>query len=132
MILGFKQKFKDGTPTNFESKILTGEKIHSLREGDRWRAGKSIQMAFGVRTKKYRQFNINNPELQTCISRQRIFMTHTYEIEITIGYKYLMPHEIDLLIKNDGLTRQQFIDWFFPNKKDEWIGEIIHWTNFRY
>ena len=46
MILGFKQLFEDKTPTYFKEKICAGEKIHSLREGHRWRQGMGIQMAY--------------------------------------------------------------------------------------
>lgn len=156
MILGFKQKFADGTPTNFKSKIANGTmlnptvtnfwchlpkdfayKIHTLREDpfNRWKAGKSIQMAYGVRTKQYEQFNKGIEELEKCVSTQRVFMTYqgwVGSLEITVGNKYLMPEEIDLLIKNDGLTHKEFMNWFFPKGVEEWGGKIIHWTNFRY
>ena len=59
-------------------------------------------------------------------------MTYTDCLEITIGNKYLEPLQIYLLIKNDGLTREQFLAWFFPKKVDEWSGKIIHWTDFKY
>jgi hypothetical protein len=159
MILGFKQNFKDGSPTWFAAKILKGSKcdlyndykrivkafdelpfsppcpkIHSLREGKRWKPGMSIQMAYGVRSRNYYQFNSGATDLTTCKSTQDIFMTYDgYALEITVAHSiYMMPHQIDLLIKNDGLTREQFLGWFFPNKKDEWSGQIIHWTDFKY
>ena len=142
MILGFKQKFPDGTPTHFEEKIYAGvapelykefePKIHSMREGERWRAGMDIQMAYGVRTKNYRQFNKGVSQLEKCKETQDVFMTLTWVLEVTIDDRYLMPTEIEQLIKNDGLTRKQFIYWFFPDGKKEWSGQIIHWTDFRY
>lgn len=44
MILSFKQQFPWGTPTNFESKILSGIKKHSIREDKhrRWKAGRKM------------------------------------------------------------------------------------------
>lgn len=132
MILGFKEYFKDGTPTNFESKILRGEKIHSMREGRRWRPGNSIQMAYGVRTKQYRQFNADCQELQFCISVQKVFMTLSHALEVSVDNNYLSTLQIISLIQNDGLTREQFLNWFFPGNKDEWSGQIIHWTDFKY
>lgn len=131
MILGFKKHFADKTETLLAEKILSGEKIHSLREGDRWEEGNSIQMAYGVRTKNYNQFNANRVDLQNCKSTQEVFMTCNYDLEITVDDKYLLPIQIDLLIKNDGLTRSQFINWFFKNS-DCWKGQIIHWTDFKY
>jgi len=58
MILGFKTKTKDGRYTNFVEKIEKGEKIHTIREDklNRWRAGRIIHAAVGVRTNEYRQF----------------------------------------------------------------------------
>ncbi len=136
MILGFKQKFPDGTATNFKEKIWQGEKIHSLRESDRFRAGMSIQMAYGVRTKHYQQFNKGIESLSKCISRQRIFITYNgWALEATVGdNKYLAGYDMQQLIKNDGLTEMEFINWFFPDYKvkDEWSGFIIHWTDFKY
>ncbi len=145
MTLGFKTKFADGEPTLFEEKILAGvnrfvpnyaldPKIHSLREdpNNRWKAGKNIQMATGVRTKNYRQFNKDIPELATCKSTQRIFMTYDWCLEITVGGRELDTAEIAQLIKNDGVSYDQFINWFFPKDIDEWSGKIIHWTDFKY
>ena len=143
MILGFKQYFPDGTPTHFEEKIYASvapelykdyePKIHSMRTGDRWRAGMDIHMAYGVRTKQYRQFNKGVSGIEKCKGIQRVFMTYDWQLEVTIGNRELLaPEEIEMLIKNDGLTREQFINWFFPEDKDEWSGQIIHWTDFRY
>ncbi len=51
MILAFKPIFVD--------KINKGIKIHTFREDskDRWHPSREIQMATGVRTKNYNQFN---------------------------------------------------------------------------
>lgn len=135
MILGFKQQFADGTPTDFERKILTGEKIHSIRAGERWYAGMSIQMAFGVRTKNYRQFNKGIDNLSTALHVQKVFMTYAGHglPDIVIGMlNYLTPAETLKLIANDGLTKEQFIAWFFPGGKGNLKGQVIHWTDFKY
>ena len=132
MILGFKQQFQDKTPTNFREKILSGEKIHSIRAGDRWRLGMSIQMAYGVRTINYDQFNaIGWPELERCKNVQRIQIAFMYGfLEVRIdGENWDNVH---FLMINDGLTRNQFIDWFFPKGVHEFSGQIIHWTDFKY
>ena len=145
MILGFKTHLQDGMPTFFEQKIKLGigipqlwgidiPKIHSLREDvhDRWQAGNSIQMAYDVRTKNYRQFNNDIPELSTCKSTQEIFMTYNWCVEISVDDRYLHRKEIEQLIDNDGLTERQFVDWFFPKGKTKFSGKIIHWTDFKY
>jgi len=134
MILGFKQQFPDGTPTDFERKILDFEKIHSIRNGFRWRPGMSIQMAFGVRTKNYRQFNAGQFQPQKCLFVQKIYME--YEgfkwPKMWIAGKQLSQKTVKQLIKNDGLTKKQFIDWFFPGTIAKFHGQIIHWTDFKY
>ena len=143
MILGFKQKFKDGEPTNFREKILAGidkeysncytPKIHSIRKGYRWDAGRIVQMAYGVRTTNYQQFNVGIKPLQKCISTQFIGMTFNQgHLVITVDTKFLFPSEIEKLIQNDGLTTDQFMKFFFINNGNEWHGQIVHWTNFKY
>lgn len=133
MILGFKQHFTDKSPTLFKEQILSGKKIHSMREGDRWEAGMSIQMAYGVRTKLYEQFNRGIDHLSTCLSVQEVFMTFDrHTLEITVEDTYLYYNDKELLIANDGLTYERFINWFFPKGRYEWSGQIIHWTNFKY
>lgn len=144
MILGFKQLFEDRTPTFFEEKILSGVglmplhelagnmKIHSMREGCRWNSGMPIQMAYGVRTKHYRQFNKGIERLSTCISTQNVFMTLGHVLEIVVDDRELMRSEVNMLILNDGLTYEEFIKWFFPKTAFMWKGQIIHWTYFKY
>ena len=132
MILGFKQQFQDKTPTNFREKILSGEKIHTIRAGTRWRAGMPIQMAYGVRTKNYDQFNVGRSKFERCTSAQPIFMTFDWILKISIGARYLGPKEMELLITNDGVTISQFTNWFFPQGRFKFSGQIIHWTDFKY
>jgi hypothetical protein len=141
MILGFKKQFANGTPTNFLQKIHGcvihngyKRKIHSLRKGNRWHAGHTIQMAYGVRTPHYQCFNASKKFscIQHCINTQEVFMTYRSHLEITVDGRHLMPYEIDALIQNDGLTRDEFINWFFPGATHEWSGQIIHWTDFKY
>lgn len=135
MLLGFKQQFPNGSPTHFVEKILDGTKKHTIRKGHRWRAGMSIQMATGVRTKKYYQFNINRPDLQKCISEQRIIIINTNgNINILVGDDtYLLETSKFDLIKNDGFFNvKQFKEWFFPNGDGVFEGQIIHWTNLKY
>jgi len=133
MILGFKTKFQDGTLTDFEKKILSGQKIHTFREGERWKKGNSIQMATGVRTKYYNQFNKDRSDLGKCISVQDTYMTLNYgELDVLIDDVQLPPFKHESLFRNDGLTKDQFIKWFFPFGDDLWCGQIIHWTNFKY
>jgi len=136
MVLGFKQKFPWGEPTYFREKILAGvgygpivslPKIHTIRAGNRWRAGDKIHMAYGVRTKNYEQFNKGIPELAFVKSVQKIEMWWDRSLYILIDGKYF--EDMETLSINDGFNDvMDFQKWF--NKK--FTGQIIHWTNFRY
>ena len=144
MVLGFKQKFADGTDTHFLEKILSisglypyelfpRPKIHTFRTGERWKPGMSIQMAYGVRTQHYAQFNKGISALGTCISTQKVSMTTFWGcIRCFIDGRELPYTEIGELAQNDGLTLEQFRNWFFPDGNYEWSGQIIHWTGFKY
>lgn len=167
MIAGFKTKFEDGTPTFFlpaiyKSLMFLGQehlmnkpfeydemlkvkdiphcKIHTIRAGNRWRAGMTMHMATGVRTKNYNCF----AEL-VCKSVQDISI---------VFYNSPRPYITNVIIDNvihtfgisesiarmDGLSYNRFIDWFFSasqpfgenNEFKRFEGQIIHWTNFKY
>lgn len=136
MILNFSTHFPDKRPTHFRAKIISyvtnpngGQwKIHTIRKGARWRAGMSIQMCTGARTKNYHQFNKLAPELQTCISVQYIGINPA---EKTICVDGKMLNEVDIynLARNDGFdSLDDFWSWF----KADFYGQIVHWTDKRY
>jgi hypothetical protein len=128
MILPFKPQFV--------KPILKGIKIHTIREDqlNRWHAGRSIQMATGVRTKHYNQFNANKPKLQKCISTQQIVIKyHSFHKisgpSVKVDGKSLTALQIHELAVADGFDNiDQFFDWF----NTDFTGKIIHWTNKRY
>ena len=163
MILGFKTKFPWGEPTFFWQKIIASvpvdperphsspgnmfssyvPKIHTIRVGNRWKAGQWLHMATGVRTKQYDQFNKGIPELAKCRATQRFDLTfrnrdvvalyidkklkycknrdHVYECE---------PGWLDQFAKNDGFNdAEQFFRWFTKSIRN---GQIIHWTDKKY
>lgn len=152
MILGFKQKFKNGKLTNFQNKIMAAApyfgkdidpeylkklflsesdgnaniKIHTMRKTRRYEH-KMLQLATGVRTRQYHCF------LETrCRSEQEVHLhQHDAIIEVVVDGRALGTKEIFALIENDGLTVSEFIDWFFADG-DSWSGYIIHFTNFKY
>lgn len=153
MILGFKEFFdKEKTkPTYFREKICVGAgytsnkydrgpglvyfvdhpKIHTIREGSRWKAGDLMHMAYGVRTKDYRQFNKDIPELQVVKSVQRIEIKPVWEFAMVYidGIYISEDNQLDRLVINDGFASQhEFFSWF--NK--DFSGQIIHFTNFKY
>lgn len=123
MVLGFYPQFVP--------KILAGTKIHSIREDahDRWHAGRSIQMATGVRTLDYNCFAVHQ-----CISTQKITIT----TKSCMGYRgpcikidgmrlsALQMHDLAVADGFDNVL--QFFDWF----NTDFTGKIIHWTSLNY
>lgn len=166
MILGFKTQIK-GKPTHFVEKILALKieaykklytpKIHTIRNGNRWAKGKTIQMATGVRTKNYCQFNKNIDGLDVCKNVQSIkilrvddlpkslYNNSVYVIDIYckslketfqmafkvhVGVRFLNVEEIIKLAVNDGFTNpEEMFNWF---DNQNFAGQLIHWTDFTY
>lgn len=139
MNLGFKIKFPWGALTNFEQKILSGEKNHSIREDPkrRWKVGIKIHMATGIRTKNYRCFC----DKFVCKSIQEIRIFYgpfTDEVTVLIdgkefyhrvGIYVVKSKDMIKLAKNDGFDCVgDFFKWF--NK--DFSGVIIHWTDLKY
>jgi hypothetical protein len=123
MILGFKPQFKQP--------ILDGTKKHTIREDkhNRWHAGITMQMATGVRTKKYNCFQEN-----TCKSVQRIDIIRTSdylnETIVKVDGRVLSEKETQSLAWNDGFVNLiDFWLWFSDGLEN---GKIIHWTDFYY
>lgn len=136
MILGFKDQFVEP--------ILNGTKIHTIRTDPhcRWKAGRKIHGATGVRTKQYNQFFESE-----CTSVQKIAIRRSFKKAICEGhikYKYsellviiydldglflASKDQIELLAKNDGFNSvEAFFEWF----DEPFVGKIIHWTDFKY
>lgn len=127
MILGFKKKVGD-KPTNFKEKILSFSKKHTIREDkhDRWKQGRMIQFAYGVRTKQFEKFAempcLGIQKIRIVISGFAPVFNQIYvDGKEIVGYKLLNE-----FAKNDGFDSiEDFFKWF--NKDFE--GKIIHWTN---
>lgn len=122
MILPFKYQFKQP--------ILDGVKIHSIRadKHSRWKKGRIIHMATGVRTKKYNCF-----AEKKCTGTQQIkidtsaYYMNDYFVEVD-GRKLTLA-ETQKLAWNDGFDNLiYFYQWFNENYE----GKIIHWTDYRY
>ena len=127
MTLGFSE-FIDNVPTYFEEKIKAGTKIHSIRKGNRWKAGDKIHMVYGSRTKQRRQFR-----LDTVVSVQDIIIDFDNGgIWIDGVQEYdLEPLTNKRLAINDGFAHLVYFVRFFK-KAGRFEGQIIHWTDKRY
>lgn len=122
MVIGYKQRFV--------KPILDKTKKHTLREDphDRWKTGKRMHMATGVRTKKYNQFYED-----TCKSTQKVEIIRTSdylnETIVKVDGRKLDEAEVQQLAWNDGFENLvDFWMWF----ADGFNGKIIHWTELKY
>lgn len=133
MILGFNEQFLEA--------IITGKKVHTIREDkhNRWAAGIEIQFATGVRTKHYNQFRAG-----LCTGVQDIEIKYTDMRGAVVIYidgkhfgtwhrfmpeKSVNPEKILQLAVNDGFEDvKEFLNWFQRDFK----GVVVHWTDLKY
>ena len=137
MILGFKPQFKQP--------ILDGTKIHTIRVDShkRWKAGRKIHYATGVRTKDYKQFKegwcvrIQDFEVIYTLVSSPSELSHTnieydgawFAVIIKVDGMLLgLTASMELAINDGFYTYKEFLAWF--NK--DLNGRIIHWTDYRY
>lgn len=137
MVLGFKKTF-NGKPTNFKERIISGHKIHTIRNGSRWKLHAIIHMAYGVRTKQYDCFRISwvkaiqriditykGPDHAIIYIDQKLFYSKNYKQE------YNRPG-FEQLVRNDGFPNvEAFWSWFGTEPIRN--GQLIIWKeNFTY
>jgi hypothetical protein len=134
MVLGFKEQFVD--------RILNGSKIHTIREDSksRWKQSMVIQMATGVRTKKYNKFTE-----QICISTQkfqiiwnipfgeeykgRLFKVFIDDRCMNNNFWHSNESMLEVIARHDGFDSvNDFLDWF----SEDFTGKLIHWTDLKY
>lgn len=117
MVLSFKGQFV--------AKIISKQKIHTIREDTRmrWKEGAKIHFATGVRTCAYNQFYSG-----------KVVKIQTIEIHPEANHILIDGFELNyeqrlLLAKNDGFDSMvDFWRWF--NKP--FTGRLISWTKFNY
>lgn len=145
-----------GQPTNFKERLHNtvthrkGQwcKLHTIRRNyDLWKIN-ADRMSRGnfvlcVRQWSARPYNSPQVEIERIthpIGVQRIRMYYNHQQDTITGYidgDHPLECGVEQLAHNDGLTLQQFKDWFFGedrrnNRNGVYEGVIIHFTNFRY
>ncbi len=116
MILAFQPRFVP--------KILARTKIHTIRKDphQRWKPGREIQMATGIRTTKYKEFATS-----VCSSVQEIVIEpKTHIVYLMIGREF---HAIDKELfpdfaMNDGFDKPRDFWEFFTDRLE---GYLITW-----
>lgn len=123
---------REGEPTNFRGKFLSGEKIHTIRmnrngyykDGDvvsvrQW-SGKPYRSKQDVIANR---FKIGIESIRFISELERPVVVNR-DIEYRINY--------ELLSHNDGLSVDDFVNWFYLKSASGFDASIIHFTNFRY
>jgi hypothetical protein len=124
---------KKGTPTDFENKIISGMKRHTIRANyDYWskivekcKAGEAL---ISIRQWSGRPYQSKQFEICQCLNPeiQKIHFTKgTPETTPTIyiGQRSFFGEDFNTIARNDGFEDvQDFLDWF-PHEFD---GGIIH------
>lgn len=131
---------KAGQPTNFKDKFLSGEKIHTIRgnyplwekrikEVQEGKAILSIREWIGVPYKE-KQVVIKDLTVDDGVGIQKLtFEAGNFGSQfVDDAYCYAV---LETPAKNDGLSFEDFKDWFKKYKLSEPMA-IIHFTNFRY
>lgn len=134
MIANYTTKFKDGEETFFKEAILAGVKRHTIRSGKRWRSGMMINHYTGIRTKKALEFRREEcPLVEEIVIQLENPAIDNAGVSIKIGGKQLHPTAVLEVMKNDGLSKKRFQEWFFSAGTDigdgvtrEFKGQIIH------
>jgi len=123
MILNFKTQI-NGNPTNFKAKILSGQKIHTIRKKGRWKVGDTIHFSTGARSSDYECFKVG-----TVVSVQNIQIERGFLTQILLDGEYLDDNLLIPFAKNDGFdVFLDFEKWF----KDGGEFDLIHWPDKKY
>lgn len=137
-----------GEPTHFASKIVNGEKIHTIRgnydlwavNAEKMQSGRyvlSVHQWSGIPYRS-KQREIFNTEEHIGVEHVTMrYIDKTDSIEVTIEDRCLSQAEIETLAQNDGTEIEDFKDWFFQKQRKlhedgTFNGVIVHFTPFRY
>lgn len=133
-----------GKPTHFKEKLLDGRKIHTCRgRYDGWASNidKVNDKGYMLSVREWDGRPYGKGVKQKVIKEysqagyQRFTMKYdrdTDELKCVIDGKRFT--DIATLAKNDGMTLEEFKDWFFGQglSRGVFSGIIIHFTDFRY
>lgn len=119
-----------GQPTYFVKQILEGKKLHTIRANEKgaFKDGETISLRWWS-GKPYRSSQVEFMQVRIGIQSVRIVYCSN-GLRAFVDGKKIWAED---LVEADGLSRADFINWFFtPGKYGEFRGDIIHFTDFRY
>ena len=130
-----------GEKTEFEQKLKSGSKKHTIRYNakdvwdKRYNDISKDKKYLSVREWTGRPYNSEQREFARYdkIGLQKITMTYSSTDDVPQCWVDGKPVSVYDLAKNDGLSVEDFTEWFFGcNKENVFEGVIIHFTEFRY
>ena len=135
-----------GEPTNFAERLYLGDKKHTIRKNyDLWKLN-AEKMERGKYYLSIRQWSgrpYNSPQVEIAQRHNPIgvqpvelyYHADNDTITAKIDGREWLDADCYTLAKNDGLSVQDFKEWFFgkdPKVDKVFKGVIIHFTDFRY
>lgn len=132
-----------GEPTRFIEKVMLGEKIHQIRRSyDKWKilADKTNEKRYSISLCQWaatprRSKHVEIGLLESRIGVQRIVMQYNAKADSVLATVDDKEVPIETLAENEGLSVNDFKDWFFGKNRDEdatYNGCVVHLTEFRY
>lgn len=135
-----------GQPTDFASKLASGEKKHTIRRNyHQWQhnAEKMEQGNYALSIRQWSGKPYNSPQVEIAqrsnpIGVQPIELRYHADndtITAKIDGREWYDADCYTIAKNDGLSVHDFKEWFFgehPQEDKVFTGAIIHFTEFRY
>ncbi len=134
-----------GEPTGFWMAIICGRKKHTIRAGNRFKAGEIVSLRewrglpYRSKQREFAQVFIDSvwpitikPYRDRSPERRR-FVIHIKDRYVAdwTGTANITQKE---LAKNDGLSKEDFLSWFGCDKKiiKPFVGQIICWWPVNY
>lgn len=129
-----KGHLREGEPTWFKEKLLSGEKIHTIRTNlpfweQRIKEVQKGKAYISIRQWEGKPYRSKQIEIKRLSKENGVGIEHIY-IPSRAHLRFLLDRLIGLDI-NDGLTRADWLSWF-KNAPIKQFLPIIHFTPFRY
>jgi hypothetical protein len=118
------------------NRIMSFEpKLHTIRGGQRFKVGDK----FSPRVWTDKPYNSPQSKIADDLEVKKVFSIRVFvqdfgklglQSVITINGKDFQ--NIELLAKNDGLSQQDFLNWFILKNGETFVGQIICWDEVSY
>lgn len=121
-----------GKPTMFLEQIINGRKRHTIRANAKgyYKDGDTVEITQWSGAPYRSRVEKTGVVIRIGLEPVTLALFDNGTLSATVGFKSVLPVR---LAKNDGLTLEQFIGWFFPQRKPGiFKGVIVHFSSFRY